>query len=117
MELWLIRRRLSTPKRGMIETKQQALNLFEATRLEFLEYARWVAKRIAEKKGHVTIDDIRGEISVPLNLDGRVLGAVFNTPEWEKVGYSTTKIKSSHGRFVSVWHLKGKELLEQFDRP
>lgn len=90
----------------MIENKQEALNLFEANRKEFLEYARWVGKRIAEKKGNVTIDDIRAEISVPLNLDGRVLGAVFNTPDFERVGYSTTKVKSSHGRVVSVWHLK-----------
>ena len=89
----------------MIETKQQALNLFEVTRGEFLLFARWVAKKIAKKQGNVTIDDIRNEVKVPLNLDGRVLGAVFNTPEWEKVGYAQTKVKSSHGRVVAVWRL------------
>jgi hypothetical protein len=85
--------------------KQQALGLFENTREEFLSLARWVAKRIATRQGHVTIDDIRNEVKIPLNIDGRVMGAVFNTPEWEKVGYTTTKIKSSHGRPIAVFRL------------
>lgn len=82
------------------------MNLFETNRREFLELARWVAIKIAKRQGNVTIDDVRAEVKVPLNLDGRVLGAVFNSPEFEKVGYTTTKVKTSHGRPIAVFHLK-----------
>lgn len=86
-------------------TKQTALNLFEITRKEFLESCRWIARKIAKAKGNVTIDDVRNEVKIPLNIDARVLGAVFNTPDFEKVGYTSTKIKSSHGRPISVFRL------------
>jgi len=90
----------------MIESKQIAFNLFETNRREFLDYARWVAKRIYKIKGNVSTDDIRGEIGLPKDLDGRVFGAVFNRREWEKVGYKTTNIPTSHGRPVAVWILR-----------
>lgn len=87
-------------------TKQQALGLFEITRSEFLANCRWIARRIAKQKGHATIDDVRNEVKIPLGIDGRVMGAVFNTPDFEKVGYTNTKIKSSHGRPIAVFRLK-----------
>ena len=86
--------------------KQTALNLFEITRSEFLSNCRWIARKIAKAKGNVTIDDVRNETKIPLGIDGRVMGAVFNTPDFEKVGYSTTKIKTSHGRPIAVFRLK-----------
>lgn len=87
-------------------TKQQALNLFETHRKEFLEHCRWVAVRIAKDKGNVTIDDVRDECPLPLNIDGRVYGAVFASEEFEIVGHTKTRIKSSHGRLVGVYTLK-----------
>ncbi|MFA6335617.1 MAG: hypothetical protein WCX48_08705 [Bacteroidales bacterium] len=85
--------------------KQIAMGLFETTRKDFLSNCRWIAKKIAERKGNVTIDDIRDEVKIPLNIDGRVMGAVFNTPEFVKTGYTLTKVKSSHGRPIAVFRL------------
>jgi hypothetical protein len=89
----------------MIETKQIAMNLFETTREAFLGNCRWIARRIAEKQGYATIDDVRKNVTIPLGIDGRVMGAVFNTPDWEKTGYTTTKVKSSHGRPIAIFKL------------
>ena len=87
-------------------TKQEAFNLFEITRSEFLSNARWVAKRISKRQGYATIDDVRNEVRLPIGIDGRVFGAVFNTNGWEKTGYTPTKRKTSHGRPIAVFKLK-----------
>ncbi len=89
-----------------ITSKQQALDLFETERHEFLEHCRWVARRIYNEKGHVTIDDVREQVILPKNIDGRVFGAVFNTSDWEKTGYTHTSRKTSHHRPIAVFVLK-----------
>ena len=86
--------------------KQTAMNLFEAERQEFLELCRWTAKKIAKEKGHVTIDDVRDNVMLPLKIDGRVFGAVFNKSDWLKVGYTNTRRESSHGRPIAIFQLK-----------
>jgi len=86
-----------------INSKQQAMNLFEATRHEFLEYARWTARKICQEKGHVTTDDVRELVELPKGIDSRVFGAIFKGNEWIKTGYTHTKIKSSHGRPIAVF--------------
>lgn len=93
----------------MTNTKQEAFDLFEQKRHEFLENCRWVARRLCKEKGHVTTDDIRKECPLPLGIDGRVYGAVFAGEEWEKTGTISTKIKASHGRPISVFVLKGHD--------
>ena len=93
----------------MPNSKAEAMSLFEKTRQEFLAEARWVAYKIGQHKGSVTIDDVREEIKVPSWVNAKVLGAVFNQrdhmdkPLWEKIGYTPTKTKTSHGRIISVW--------------
>lgn len=90
-------------------TKAEAMTLFEQQRSEFLSNARWTAYQIGKHKGNVTIDDVREEIKIPSFINGKVLGAVFNqkdhmgNPLWEKIGTTKTRVKSSHGRDVSVW--------------
>lgn len=83
------------------------MDLFKVQRREFLEYCRWVAVRIMRNKPYITIDDVRAEVPLPLNIDGRVYGGVFNSDEFVKVDSTATKRKTSHGRPVSVWRLKG----------
>jgi len=89
-----------------INNKQQAMDLFEKERSEFLEYCRWVARKIVRDQDTITIDDVRSQVELPLNIDGRVFGAVFNRDEWEKIGYAQTKRQSSHGRPIAVFKLK-----------
>lgn len=82
------------------------MDLFEVTRREFLEYARWTARKICQEKGHVTSDDVREIVQLPRGIDGRVYGAIFSGKEWVKTGYAQTKIKSSHGRPIAVFTLE-----------
>ena|SRR5258708_6924728 len=87
--------------------KQLALNLFEKTRKEFLENARWIATRIAkENNGYVNIDQVREQVTTPDGIDPRVYGAVFNTSDFEKSGYILTTRKTSHGRPIAVFFWK-----------
>lgn len=91
-----------------INTKQKALDLFEEKRAEFLATARWIAIRRAKETldGIITIDDVRQDIITPEGVDPRVYGAVFNTEDWEKVGYTQTSRKTSHGRPVALFRYK-----------
>lgn len=87
-----------------MNTKQEAFDLFEQKRKEFLEYARWIAVREYKKKGNLTIDDVRDQVKVPEGVNAKVFGAVFNK-DWEIVGYVKTTRQTSHGRRVAVWRL------------
>jgi len=90
-----------------IETKQQAFDLYKKTRLEFLEFARWTARKVLKDSGTVTTDDLRKLITLPPGIDPRCWGAVLSGDEFEKIGYTTTKIRTSHGRPIGIWRLKG----------
>ncbi len=92
--------------------KQTAFNYFEAYRKELLEYARWIAIKLAkENNGYCTIDLVREQIKeVPkfktLTVDPRVFGAVFRKDIWGKTGYTQTKRQNAHGRPIAIFKLK-----------
>lgn len=88
-----------------ITSKQIAMDIFEVTRREFLDYARWTARKICSEKGHVTSDDVRELVKLPKGVDGRVCGAIFRGTEWKKTGYTQTKISSSHRRPIGIFVL------------
>jgi len=90
-----------------MNTKQQAFDLFEQKRKEFLEYCRWLAVREYKKKGNITIDDVREQVKIPEGVNGKVFGAVFNK-DWEIVAYVKTTRQTSHGRKIGVWKYIGK---------
>jgi hypothetical protein len=90
----------------MTQSKEEALDILEATRSEFLFKARSIAMEVVKKKGVVSTDDIRMELDIPKGVDGRVMGAVFNTKEWVGVGYKKSEIKSSHRRPIVIFKLK-----------
>jgi len=100
----------------MIETKQQALDLFEETRQNFLKKCRSVARDIARTKESITIDDVRLQVQLPEGLDGRVFGAVFHSDEWEKVGYINSKQKENHGRPIGVFKIKNPKPPEMSEK-
>jgi hypothetical protein len=87
-------------------TKQQAMNLFERERAEYLAHCRDVAERLYNLHGPISIDQVREQCPPPEMFNAKVLGAVFLTEKWQKRGYEPTKIKSSHGRLVAIWELK-----------
>lgn len=88
-----------------INSKQEALNIFEYTRKEFLDDARQKALIIFKEKGKVTTDDIRKVVTIPAGIDARVMGGIFRNKTWKKIGYTETSIKTSHGRPISVFIL------------
>lgn len=89
------------------ESKAQALDFFEKEKANYLALAREVAEKLATFNSWITIDQVREECPPPPTLtSNKVLGAVFNTEKWERVGYEPTKIKTSHGRIVTRWSLK-----------
>lgn len=85
------------------------MDLFEKTRSEFLANARWTARILLEHQPTVTSDDIRRHIQLPEGISCKCWGAVFSTEEFEKIGYTQTKIKTSHGRPIAIWRLRGGE--------
>ena len=88
------------------QTKEEALSLMEERRSAFLAKCRMEAFRIFNNKGQVTIDDVRDVVELPEDIDGRVFGAVFNSKSWERIGYTTTKRKSSHRRPIAIFKYK-----------
>jgi len=87
-----------------MKTKQQAFDLFEQKRKEFLDFCRWIAIREYKKKGNITIDDVREQVKLPEGVNGKVFGAVFDK-DWEIVTYVKTTRQTSHGRRVALWKL------------
>jgi hypothetical protein len=89
--------------------KQQAFNLFAQKRKEFLDFARWEAIRIWKQKGNITVDDVRAEVSTPTNINPVCWGALFNSSDWECVGYVKTTRQQAHGRPVGCWKYIGSK--------
>lgn len=76
--------------------------------VEFLKWARSVAREIAYRRGRVTTDDLRVyadaygiEPSHP-----NVWGAIFRVPGWRHVGWAPSRRPSAHARYVRVWALE-----------
>ncbi len=55
------------------------LPLFEVSRADWLSDARQAARKIAARRGEVTIDDVRELCPPPAGVDPRVMGAVLRT--------------------------------------
>jgi hypothetical protein len=87
-------------------SKQQAMNLLEEARREYLEEARVVAKQIAmEGNGTCTVDQVRDVCPPPKEMDGRVMGAVFNSSDWEHAGYERSNRTTCHKRPISRFRM------------
>ena len=92
----------------MIETKNEALDVLEETRKDFIEKCREVGRVIALEKGSVNIDDIREKIKLPEGMNGNVFGAVFRGSEWQHSGFMKSKIKTNHERIIGIYTWKDK---------
>ena len=86
--------------------EQSILPLYESSRSDWLEQARSVAWTIGKNGGTVTINDVRRVCPPPVEVDPRVMGAVFLRKLWRKVGYSNSSRSESHGRPVALFELK-----------
>lgn len=98
-----------------ISTQEQAINILEHTRADFLNECRTIAYLIARGRHNrsVTIDDVREQIKLPPGMDGRVFGAVFNSKEWEAVGFVKSRQSINHHRPITVFQLKQPKVSHQ----
>ena len=88
--------------------RNRALDLVEHASEERQDYvvkARRIARLHALTHGTVTSEDVRKKAPVPDGMDPRILGAVFRTSEWKRVGFRQTPRASAHCRPISVWKL------------
>lgn len=87
------------------QTKQEAFDLFETHRAEWIASARTEARKIAKKNGSVTINEVRAAVPIPNGVDPRVAGGVFRGGEWLCLGYVSSARNTSHGRPIARFAL------------
>lgn len=87
------------------QLRDNQLDMFEARDSNFLEHCRSLAVQIARRQGEVSINDIRKHIQVPTGTHPSVLGAVFRTKQFRKVGLCEASHPEAHARIVRVYEL------------
>lgn len=88
------------------QLKDRQLDIFEQRDHQFLERCRSLAVMICRERGTVSINDIRQFIDVPPGVHPSVLGAVFRTKQFKKVGLVEASHPQAHARIVRVYQLK-----------
>lgn len=91
----------------MTGTKQDAFDLFEVHRAEWLMEARAEAEAIGRETGTCTADQIHKVCPIPDGIDGRVMGAVFLKRDWKPGAFVLSARKACHKRPIRVFHWKG----------
>ena len=87
------------------ELKEQALDSHEERHRDWVLKARDIAVKVALDFGSVSINDVRERIQLPANLHPSVLGAVFRTKQFKKVGLVEANHPQAHARIVRVYTL------------
>ena len=87
------------------QIRNAQLDFFEHRDSEFLTHCRSLAVQIARRQGEVSINDIRKHIQVPSGTHPSVLGAVFRTKQFRKVGLCEASHPEAHARIVRVYEL------------
>jgi hypothetical protein len=87
------------------QLKERQLDIFEQRDHQFLERCRSLATMICRERGTVSINDIRQFIEVPPGVHPSVLGAVFRTKQFKKVGLVEASHPQAHARIVRVYQL------------
>lgn len=85
--------------------RDRQLDIFEYTDHQFLARCRALAVLVAKQAGQVSINDIRQIIEVPPGVHPSVLGAVFRTKQFKRIGYTEAVHPEAHARIVRVYCL------------
>lgn len=76
-----------------------------------LATAQRCARRVAERLGSVSMDDVALELASAgedVSRLGNAAGSVFRGEEWEWTGQVVRSARpSTHGRMIRVWRLRG----------
>jgi hypothetical protein len=87
------------------DIRERQLDIFEQRDHQFLERCRALAVLVCKQQGQVSINDIRAFIEVPPGVHPSVLGAVFRTKQFRKVGLTEAVHPQAHARVVRVYSL------------
>lgn len=87
------------------QIRNAQLDFFEQRDPEFLSQCRNLAIQIAMREGEVSINDVRKHISVPPGTHPSILGAVFRTKQFRKIGLCEASHPEAHARIVRVYEL------------
>jgi hypothetical protein len=82
--------------------RDRQLDIFEHTDHQFLARCRALAVLVAKQAGQVYIRQI---IEVPPGVHPSVLGAVFRTKQFKRIGYTEAAHPEAHARIVRVYCL------------
>lgn len=87
-------------------TKEAAHDHFEVVQAEWLEQARKMAIGIAKLRGKVDIEDVRRACPLPSGCHPNVMGAVFKTGDFLRIGYKMATRPSAHQRVIGEYALR-----------
>ena len=87
------------------QIRDQQLDMFEVRDSDFLNSCRSLAMQIAKRNGEVSINDVRQHLQVPAGVNPSVLGEVFRTKAFKKIGMCEANHKEAHARIVRVYAL------------
>lgn len=88
------------------ERRDQALDLLEITRPEYIALARQVADALSLSQDTFTADDVTALCPVPAGMDGRVMGAVLTVHRYEKLETTGSTRPGRHANPIGVWRRK-----------
>ena len=89
-----------------LRRRDYGLELLEERYPIFLERARAAARIICNVKGTVTADDVRAVLSIPPDVHPNTMGALFQGPQWEFMGWERSSQPQRHGNRAGRWRLK-----------
>ncbi len=85
--------------------REAGKDLVEEHGESFVEVMRREAIRIAQEKGAVTCDDLRGYAAArgfyPRHQN--TWGSIFRGPEWKSAGFIQSRLVSNHARIIRIW--------------
>lgn len=85
--------------------RDQQLDFFNVRDAEFLDRCRTVAAAVARSQGAVSINDVRARVELPPGMHPSVLGAVFRSRSFRRIGFTEASHPEAHARVVRVYAL------------
>lgn len=84
----------------------EVMERLERTRKELIGEAREIAVEIAIRKGTVSANDIREQLSLPETLDKRFMGAVFRCRMFERIDSRMADRQDRGNHPIGIYRLR-----------
>lgn len=88
--------------------REQALDMFEEHRSDWLSQARLVAAELGRHGALITVNMVRQRCPPPADIDPRVMGAIFRAPVWVAAGFVQSNRKTCHARPIRQFRMRGQ---------